>query len=200
MSAADTCACSSFPFMLTKRQHAQRHREWQRGFKVSKNVAPEVVAGDQTVLLVNGAESPKPLRRVAFRLARVAQRQAGWDFPTFPHPDTPAYFAQNAANILAAIRLDGRYAVGYVVSIEEGTETVVSEVFVCADYRRRGIASELVCAIARFREKPLPQIAYGGPFTRAGWAMAKALSASSEGLIKVAGPSYLVDAAEPEAA
>jgi ribosomal protein S18 acetylase RimI-like enzyme len=187
------CECSRSPFILTKCQHAQRHREWQRGFKVSKNVAPEVVAGTQAVLLVNGTESPKPLRRVAFRLARVAQRQAGWDFPTFPHPDTPAYFAEKAASILAAIKLDGRYAVGYVVSVEEGTLTVVTEVYVCAAYRRRGIATELVHAIARVREKPVTQIAYGGPFTRAGWALAKALSASSEGLIKVVGPGYLVD-------
>jgi hypothetical protein len=187
------CECTRFPFMLNKRQHALRHREWRRGFMVSKNVAPEVVAGTQAVLLVNGAESPKPLRRVAFRLARVAQRQAGWDFPTFPHPNTPTYFAEKAAAVLAAIKLDGRYAIGYAVSVEEGTLTVVTEVWVCVDYRRRGIATELVHAIARGRRKPLTQIAYGGPFTRAGWALAKAVSANSEGLIKVVGPRYLVD-------
>jgi hypothetical protein len=148
---------------------------------------------DLAVLLVNGVESPKPQRRVAHRLARIARRQAGWDFPTFPHPETPSYFAQDASLVLAAIKLDDCYAVGYAVSILEGLEVVVTEVFVCADYRRRGVASELVHALADHYEMPITEVAYGGPFTAAGWTLAKALSSSSAGTIKVMGPGFITD-------
>ncbi len=190
--SASNCECSSLPFILDKRQHAARHREWKRGFTVSKNVAPEEASGER-VLLVNGSESPKPLRRVAYRMARIARRAAGWDFPTFPYPDAPRCFVKDASDVLAAVKLDGRYAVGYAVSLKEDLEVVVTEVFVCSEYRRRGVATELVHALARHYERPITGIAYGGPFTSAGWALAKALSSTDEGFIKVAGPSYIMD-------
>jgi hypothetical protein len=65
----------------TPRQHADRHLEWARGVHVPDAVYP-ALAGHGPEIAVVRLTGSAAWRRVAYQLARLAQRDGGYDFPS----------------------------------------------------------------------------------------------------------------------
>jgi GNAT superfamily N-acetyltransferase len=116
-----------------------------------------------------------------------------YDFPPLPFPgrrgsrwtDEPtAYLAIWADRAIAVVVLHTvqRYGYydrpderGYVHLDEPGPVRGVGAVFVCGDYRRRGIGGRLVRAACAAESYPLETVPWAMPFSPAGAALAQAL-------------------------
>lgn len=64
--------------------HRRRHDGWQHGPKVLTAAAR--CWPDNPVATVDAWTSPTVLRRLAYDIATLVQREMRWDFPSFPHP------------------------------------------------------------------------------------------------------------------
>src|SRR5215210_1622597 len=161
------CGCDSLLVEFDPRRHAYRHREWAQGIQLAKTVAPEFNDG----ILHVTPESPMGERKLAYRMACVAQRTHQWDFPTFPYPAR----CPDAEAPDAFLYLKDRRVIGYLVvkispalipadmkklprcfstdhlwpqrvdnaEFREQSTRCVSEVFISANFRRSGIGTAL---------------------------------------------------------
>jgi hypothetical protein len=134
--------------------------------------------------------SPIAWRRVAYNLARLAQRAEGYDFPSFPPPAGRARDDQEHTR--AFLYCEGPTAVGYLVAADQPTgarwdftqeevppgpdhqvRPTVGLAFTCFHWRRQGIASALVRAVAQHANVPTSGLAWDTPFTEEGEALAR---------------------------
>lgn len=139
-------------------------------------------------------------------MARLAQRENGWDFASFDYP-VRGHFSDwrehRATAYLASRRVLGEtLVVGYAVvwqrtscrrfdlaastwsgeTQQRGVATV-DLVFTCQVWRRRGVGRRLVEAIAGANQVSPAALAWSSPFTDAGRALAQAVAGSSEVLV-----------------
>jgi GNAT superfamily N-acetyltransferase len=200
------CGADRLSVEFDKRRHSYRHREWAKGILLARTVAPKTANG----ILHVTPETPIGERKLAYRMARVAQRTHKWDFATFPHPTR--LFVEGGPD--AFLYLKDRHTIGYLVAVmspawipadpkrlprvlgghlwprpAEGAEfrqepvRCVNEVFVAADHRGEGIGTALVRAALEAYGLEVGELAFGGPFTKAGLALARRFAV--DGLIRV---------------
>lgn len=188
MRCIGTCLCGWDEPYRSPQWHRARHAEWAGGIRMPGGIA----AGDGGILRVP-AGKPSKLRAVAYRMARLFQREGGYDFASFDYPAVHPWRSHDWRTYRTTAYLyvaDGR-AIGYCVvrmrswswpydlcdrrlpqmsTRREGLWPSVDVAFVCRDYRRQGIARRLIEAVASDHGTEPGGLAYGFPFTDAGAA------------------------------
>ncbi len=179
------CPCgwrSGYEDRYHRTLHAREHLDWALGIP-----APAPAPID----VVNGA-SWLPERKAAYRLAVLFQREQGYDFPLLPHPTVwkgyrrqpRAYLAiQDSLAIALAIVGDAsRWGwdvpdpQGYVHFDQCGPCRAIVGIFVCGNYRRRGVARRLVKTVAQMEGVAPADLAWLVPLSDAGHRLARAIA------------------------
>jgi len=178
--------------------HAKQHMRWARGVPVAPaaDLARVCQATGLDSLLPVPQSASAPLRRLAYDVGLLFRRENRYDFPPLPWPgrggmawtdDPTAYLAvwEDRAIALVVLHTVERFGLhdrpdekGYIQLDQPGPVRGVAAVFVCADYRRRGIASRLVRAACAAEDHALEDLAWSLPFSPGGAALARTLVAA----------------------
>lgn len=180
--ASDRCPCGwrgGYREQTLRTRHAKEHLDWALGISVSDS---------GPVAVVTGASWPSE-RKAAYRLAVLFQHERGYDFPLLPHPTVwknyrqqpRAYLAvQNGLAIALAIvgetarwGWDAPDPEGYVHFNQRGPCLAIVGIFVCGNYRRRGVARRLVETVAEMEGVPAVDLAWLAPLSTAGLRLAE---------------------------
>lgn len=163
-----------------RREHDRWHLAWSAGV-----VLPRDVPAWRGLITVTGA-SPAPYRKLAYQLARLHQREAGYDFPSLPYPATWRQYEGIAAFIAAwqgralGLAVTGT-AMGYCWldargDAVPGAVPAIAGIFVCHAWRRRGIGRWLVEQVAAARGCLPRDLAWLGPLSDDGEALARSIT------------------------
>ena len=192
---AARCDCGAWPAWWTgagRARHAAQHRQWAAGVPLTPAVQRWLGCRTSSVTgpLAVTANAPVPARRLAYTLARLFQRENGYDFGFLRPPPlawsatTVAYLTVQDGRALALAIVDtvGRW--GYYahrdargqVSLDQAMPTrTVAGIWVAATHRREGLARQLVLGACVVEGLQVEEIAWGGPFTTDGRALALAM-------------------------
>lgn len=163
-------------------RHARWHLQWDRGVSVPLTV------GWFDSLAVVTSESTKPERSIAYDLGRLFQREQHYDFPMLPGPDTwkrgelhqalIAVHNQRAIGLLVVYPQtrwgewdgsDGRVSLA-VDSLEPLPG--IAGIWVARGYRRMGVGTALVDALAQHADVPRSELLWSMPLSEDGQALA----------------------------
>ena len=195
------CSCgttlSESPSVGEKVRHARRHKQWAQGIPL-----PPRLPDPGDVLIVPG-NARVSLRMLAYRMARVSQRAGGHLFVSFQYPTRRAAdWEQWGVKAYLAVR--ERTMVGYLVSRLKWSWTdfdlatpevlfdtsphlerkaAVDMVFVCANFRRQGIATSLVRAMAADHGVTPRELVWQTPFNPEGLALVRSFSPDGKILV-----------------
>ena len=186
-----SCTCGSLlpdaPSSVEKGRHTRRHKQWEVGIPL-----PPRMPDPGGLLMVRGDASIR-LRMLAYRMARLVQRAMGHMYVSFQYAErrTPDWAQWRT---VAYIAVRERVMVGYLVSrmtvawgeadLAEPDAVVnttghvehkplVDLVFVCPGFRRQGIASALVQAMAEDRGASPGELLWRPPFGVEGLGLVK---------------------------
>jgi hypothetical protein len=189
------CPCGWGGYYVSEMKHAMKHLQWERGMKLPPAMVPE---GNIIVVPWN---SPKKERKFAYEMARLAQRDGGYDVPSYTLPI--------GRGVLPSVKERGETAVlwcaqgrclGYTVVHRvqrwrevwpfethpeeepiaiEGHNDIrgqIGLIWVAHGRRREGIASALIAEVGRLSGSPVSELVYTAPFTEAGFQLAKSFA------------------------
>ncbi|MCZ2818029.1 hypothetical protein [Modestobacter sp. VKM Ac-2984] len=185
--SSEQCPCG-FPGAETDDNnagHLQGHMRWSTGVLIPRNLT--WYGGH--IAVVN-ATSPVGWRKLAYGCALLPRRENHYDFPSFAVGDgEPA-----EDNARAYLYRSGRRVVGFVsvfdtaharwyprpMETSEGVvqptdgqlRPTVNVIFTAGIWRRRGVAQELVRAIATDADVAVSEVAWHTPFSDAGRGLA----------------------------
>jgi hypothetical protein len=189
------CPCGWRENRASSRQrHANAHLAWAMGAPI-----PASLPWPAGSVAVVHTTSPIAQRRVAYQLARSAQRAGGYDFASFPAPIGRGYLDEEHTRAL--LYRVGEAAVGYVALADMPTfnrwDFVPRELPPGADrqirpavmlawtafhWRRRGIAGALVRAAAEHAGVATDGLSWATPFTDDGRALARSFAGPDGGV------------------
>jgi hypothetical protein len=192
---SEACPCG-YPGAVTDDddpRHVQGHMQWSTGVLLPRNLDwPGGSLGGNIAVVT--ATSPIGWRKLAYACALLPRRENHYDFASFAVGDgDPA-----EDNLRAYLYRAGRRVVGFVSvfdttharwypqpietseavaqPIDGQPRPVVNVIFTAAIWRRRGIAAELVTAIAADAGISVTDVAWHTPFSNAGQALADRLT------------------------
>jgi hypothetical protein len=143
---------------------------------------------------------PASFQRLAYQAARLAQREQGWDFPSFPEPsrhrrDTDrhallycvsghllGFLSTTPGGVFTSAYWSGRREDLAVVRGEPVHRPDVGVIWVAHEWRRSGVASALVRHLAETAGVPPESVAWGAPLTGDGWALSRRFANEDGGL------------------
>ncbi len=181
VGAPGDCPCGG----SSSDNHDRLHMLWREGVPIPKTAffRREVAVVETT--------TPRQWRKLAYECARVAKRDGGYDFSSF---DSPAAEPEPSPDRLRAylFRAGGRavgflsvmdshrnawldFAAGKTSDAVESVRPRVNLIFVAERWRRQGVATSLVTAMAEDSGVPLDAVSWGMPFTREGRKLAGSL-------------------------
>lgn len=185
-----SCSCGwsySYP-SLDSSQHAKQHLQWALGLTLPSNLFWRQW---NTLVLVSG-ESPIAEKRVAYKLAVLMRVEEGYDFPLLPSPDgwakywkqPRAYLAlwQERAISLAIVGKVSKWgwdkvdSEGLIHFDQSSPCPALAGIFVCGNYRRKGIGKRFVEMVAEKEGIPAVNFAWSLPLSKAGHALALAIA------------------------
>jgi GNAT superfamily N-acetyltransferase len=132
-----------------------------------------------------------PAQRLAHEMARLFMWEEHYDFPLFyaqhgRHSRRPtAYLAllHSRAIGLAVVTEVDRWGwwhkadrEGVIHFDERSPAIMVAGIFVCANYRRAGVARWLIAEVAQREGVPVRELVWQPPFSKAGHALALAMA------------------------
>jgi GNAT superfamily N-acetyltransferase len=168
-------------------RHDQQHVHWSVGIPI-----PSRLTFRRPVAVVD-TMAPKAWRSLAYKCARLAQRDGHYDFASFTHPsedpepheeDLRAYLLATPTRVVGYLSVTDTTR-NAIWNFEPKaplafTDTVsrpqVGLIFVAREWRRSGVAAALVHAMAADAGMTVCDIAWDPPFTTAGKALARSLS------------------------
>jgi hypothetical protein len=169
--------------------HRHFHDEWQYGIRYE--ILPDeavVIAESGIEFIIVEPDSSKQQRELAARVALIANREMGYDFPSYDGGD----YDQETGAIAFLGRLEGRaiglfvvrrchesvhvdwpeYSAGRVTKpVSQVRRWAVDFIWVRNDLRRRGTALSLLRLAARVLEVPMEDFAWQSPFEQGGEAL-----------------------------
>lgn len=200
---APTCECgwSEGDSRINAKAHElYYHPRFEYGVPISSKLL-----GDDQIIVAPGCEYG-PGARLAYSMARMAQREGGYlttSFP-FPSPEMPISPEWLEYRVMAYVataesRAVAYASVAYVIEgamcrpVGDGFETVhefvtdplpsISLIFTCKAWRRKGIAARLVHRIAADMGIQPAQVLWSPPLTQDGTALAKTFR--TDGLVLI---------------
>lgn len=162
-------------------RHAHWHLEWDRGALV-----PSSVFWFDSLAIVTG-ESSMAERKLAYKLGRLFQREQHYDFPMVPDPRSwPGELHQvllavhncRAIGVLISYTTqswglwDGKPGTVEFTSSSTVPVPEISGIWVARSYRRRGVGTALVDALAAYADLAPALLVWGLPFSDNGKALA----------------------------
>lgn len=199
MKLIDKCPCG---WDGITRDHAYKHLYWSWGIELPETLycGPYLVDfSDDWDLWRVRPEDPSTGHKFAYRLARLAQRENGYDFPAW-YP-SKKYFGEwiDKQPVLYACVVDRFYPRAIAFVVVENTEhygvwdpldntcnTIkfgksekrlkIGLVWTAFLWRRRGVATDLIRKIASIHNVQVDDLVWGVPFTEAGKALALSLT------------------------
>lgn len=187
------CPCGNDRYAgQTRAAHARAHLDWAEGLRPTERQQLLMLCSDaqaDTMLRVR-QDSPTPLRRLAYDMANVFRRSQGYDFPMLPSPphswgDSPVgYLAMFREIAIALVVLHNVSRWGYwgradsegTIHFDQQTPTrAIAGVFVCGNYRRRGVGAALIRSACEREGLVVTDVPWGMPFSDAGVALAQSL-------------------------
>lgn len=170
--------------------HVKAHVRWSTGVRI-----PKTVSWDGGAIAVVDATSPHAWRKLAYDCARVFQRAGGYTFPSFDvgdgrpdraDPGRRAYLYRAGGRVVGyAAVYDTQLAVWRSWDPGEapdppaanaGPRPVINAVFTADVWRRKGVAGDLVAAVAADAGCAVADLAWTPPFSPGGLALARTLS------------------------
>jgi GNAT superfamily N-acetyltransferase len=191
VSPAGSCECGWLSGSWNIRPHNRWwHPRFADGLPLPKAVQAQ---GPYLVVPANGAS---PEGKVAYTMARIAQRAGGYDFASFPrHGRGGSDWVQY--RLTAYLRVVASVVVAYcsVLYVSEWArfqdmgdkwtvverytgerQPVVNLIFVCKNWRRRGVATELVGRVAADSGLAAKDVVWGLPFSDDGMKLMQAIT------------------------
>lgn len=179
------CGTARTPAEFEQREHRRAHLNWSIGLPVPRNVLWP--AGQ--VALVTGT-SPPAWRKLAYACAVLPRRENHYDFASFDVGDGEP----SDGNARAYLLNDGGRVIGFVSvfdnvggqwlafdgapqppsSIRE--RPTINVIFTADLWRRRGVGRTLVEAVAADAGIDVTELAWSGPLSEGGEALAKSVS------------------------
>jgi hypothetical protein len=167
--------------------HDGQHARWSLGIPI-----PPGMSFDHPIAVVD-TMAPKRWRTLAYECGRLARADGGYDMVSFPHPSgDPEPSEDNLRAYLFATR---SHVIGYLSADDVGNNAAwdfdprtsssnpdpairprVGLIFVADEWRRRGVATSLVRAMAADAGIGVTDIAWQWPFSDAGQTLAQSLS------------------------
>ncbi|MET9107118.1 GNAT family N-acetyltransferase [Streptomyces zhihengii] len=167
-------------------RHADHHDQWAFGVRVPKNLD---WLGD---LVVVTTQSPIAWRRLVSKVARLPQRENHYDFSTWSHCGEPEESEDNARAYL--LKSNSR-VIGYLAArdtdchrpwdlvdgsrygdLDGSMRPRIDLVWVADAYRRRGVGTTLVQALADDVGSPVAEVSWSTPFSDLGRQLARGIS------------------------
>jgi GNAT superfamily N-acetyltransferase len=179
-----------------RRRHKTAHDLWARGAALPRGFGRDRIGRDGIASVHESERGPEAV--LASKLAHSARRAGGYDFASF-YPGGSS-LRELAPWSLAYLYVEDGRAVGYLRAdaathhglfrpgTPRGQDRVVDlgfdlppvplaeVVFVCAEHRRRGVATRLLARFAADAGTALSALAWGVPFTTPGLALARSIS------------------------
>ncbi|MFJ3575882.1 GNAT family N-acetyltransferase [Streptomyces rubiginosohelvolus] len=168
------------------REHADHHAAWALGVRVPKNLD---WLGDLAVVTT---QSPIAWRRLAYKVAKMPQRESHYDFPSWTHLGEPE---ESEDNVRAYLLKAKGHVVGYLAAHDtyyhrswdlvdespfgDADDTVrprIELIWVADAYRRQGVGAMLVQALADDFGCPVAEVSWSTPISRSGRQLARRLS------------------------
>lgn len=186
------CPCGSYS--VDERKHESGHLRWSLGVRVPT----AVVWPHGLPIAVITEDAPAAWQNLAHEAAVVAQRHGGYDFASFPRYRKRHRWEPRERETRAYLyHVDGR-VVGFLSSMDDPVighwdlatdKTANSEqhpvvpsvgvLFVAQRWRRHGIATALVRAVAADRSVLVEELPWFTPLTKDGRALARTLNAAA---------------------
>lgn len=179
------CGTARAPAEFEQLQHRRAHLNWSIGLPVPRNVFWP--AGQ--VALVTGT-SPPAWRRLAYASAVLPRRENHYDSASFAVGDgepsdrnARAYLLNDGGRVVGFVSVFDEIAVRWQAfdaapqpqsSIRE--RPVINVIFTAALWRRRGVGRTLVEAVATDAGIDVTELAWNGPLSVGGEALAKSIS------------------------
>lgn len=168
-------------------RHANWHLAWDRGAPI-----PAAVFWFDSLAIVTG-ESNVAERKIGYQLGRLFQKENHYDFPMAPDPRS---WPGNLSEVLIAVYHG--HAIGGLFTyptlrygVWDGTDgtvefnvrltepqPMISGIWVARGYRRRGVGTALVGALAEYAAIPPHDLIWGVPFSDDGKALALTVAGS----------------------
>jgi hypothetical protein len=190
------CPCGWRDQVASRGKHAHEHLSWAMGVPVPVSLPwPE----EQPIAVIH-TTSPTPWRQLAYRCARIAKREGGYDSLSFPEPIGRAY--EDEENTRAFCYRVNRAVVGYLslwdqitrgrygfvegeVPPGDGRSRPTLLVWTAFHWRGLGIGRALVEAAGEYTGVGVAGLAWSWPFTDAGIKLARSC-AGPDGQVWVA--------------
>lgn len=171
-------------------KHAHAHLNWATGIRLNERQDVLFVCRNDrsNTMLVVDSGSDQPLRKLAYDVARLFQREQGYDFPMVPHPSSfwtedngTAYLAIFRRRAIALLVVQSVPRWGYYDNVNENGRIPfdqihparsIAGIFTCGNYRRRGVAAALIRRATEREAVPLEQVPWCTPLSDAGAALA----------------------------
>ncbi len=181
------CPCGTSEYRgYGRATHTRWHMDWATGLHV-----PVSLECQAPLARVTG-DSPMPDRKTAYRLGQLMRREEGYDFCLLPDPVTwkvhqrwpVAYLAlwrERAIGLLIVGQVkrwgwNKPDAEGYVHFDQREPSRAVAGIFVCANYRRRGVGRRLVELVAERERVARDEFAWLMPLSDGGNALAASVA------------------------
>lgn len=177
-------------------RHAAKHLQWDRGLQIPDRLAGYACISKPNIVTVRW-DAEIPLRKLAYDMARLAQRSGHYDFPSFTYPVRRVSHetAESQETAYLYWTSGGNRSVGYVVvdkvsawgEWKVGSESRIpihqhdyqrsrmGLIWVANGWRRQGIASAMVRKVAETHETDVAELVWQAPFTDVGLKFAQAL-------------------------
>jgi ribosomal protein S18 acetylase RimI-like enzyme len=204
------CPCGWGGYHVSEMKHATKHLQWDEGIKLPSAMVLHVIRAKDvskgSALVVPWA-APHRERRLAYEMARLAQREAHYDFPSFtrPYGRSKSYDAAESEET-ALLWCTWQRCLGYAVvdrvsrwgaypfethprgepikiDSHQDSRWRIGLIWVAHGRRREGIGSALIAEVARISGGPASELVWQGPFTDAGLGLAKRFA--QDGLIYI---------------
>jgi len=169
------------------KRHDRQHVRWSAGIPI-----PSRLIFVRPIAVID-VMAPMAWRKLAYECARIAQRDGRYDFSSFPSPSEEP--EPSNVNLRAVLLATWSRVIGYLSVVDSirnaswdfnpsstlsyGDDTLrpqVNLIFVAKEWRRRGVATALVRAMAADAKTEVAEISWSQPFSTAGQALAKSLS------------------------
>lgn len=171
----------------TTGEHDKWHALWAAGVPIPKNLQ----WSGHSVAVVS-VTAPRRWRNLAYRCARLVQREQGYDFASYPHPSSGPKESRNDERVY--LYQENNRVIGYLATryeefhwqldlvMETSTgpnktrRPVIGLIFVAHGYRGKGIASKLLRTLALDTGVQPSGLSWAAPFSEEGAALARRFS------------------------